>query len=179
MRNVIMVLVLGAVCAGCGLSPKQAASLDRYEAAMAAASERLQGYEVEVAQIREMIAAGKVAPADALAMLAKVAANKDADLATIREATAAVKELRTGEVPWWYYIGPALAAVLGIAGGYIPGARKAAAVVQQLDQAGRIIGSMVHGVEVGGDKGTKAAIAAEATRNGVAGPLHAAVRDGT
>jgi len=183
MRRWILLPVLALVLVGCGLSPEQQKAYDTAMVAKEKAVEkvnvletRLVEYKADAEAIFKKIKDKEIPWAEAAPLIAKLSTNFEADKAALVEAKDSMKALATDikklndlKVPWYYYIGPLVTGLLGIFGGYLPGARKAGAATS-------VANTVIAGVEKGNDPGTKGAIRDEATMAGVEALLHAMVR---
>ncbi len=158
-------LALVVFAAGCGLSPEQGAALARYEKAVAEVQERLDAYAARAEEVVAAIREKRVPLAEGMAVLAEIQGSYKADTEKLSGLAGAIEELRGQEVPWWYYLGPIVTALLGLAGGRVPGLKTQ-----------RVLGAVIEGVEKSGEDKVKAAICTAAVMRGVEPALHAEVR---
>ncbi len=167
MRRVLCgpLLALVVFAAGCGLSPEQSAALARYAKAVAEIRERLDSYAARAEEVAAAIREKRVPLAEGMAVLAEIQAGYKADAGKLSGLAGAIEELRGQEVPWWYYLGPVVTALLGLAGGRIPGLKTS-----------RVLGAVIAGVEKSGDPNVKVAIRDSADLHGVGVALHARVK---
>jgi len=188
-RSLAVVLVAGM--AGC-LTPAQKEALQAYTVGIAearAAAEagrvRLLGYEVEVTAVLAKIQAGELPVAEGTALVAKIVANRDADVQAVRDAevaaaklSAAIEKMRVEEVPWWGYIPweAIIVAALSAFGVSVPLVVAKNRAVADRDLKSVELGATILGVEKAGNADVKKAIALEATHAGVGVALHGDVK---
>lgn len=159
---------LALSAAGCGLSPEQRAALARYEKAVKEVEARVDSYGEKVDAVIAKVKAKEIPLEEGQALIAELASNYKADKEKLAEVKSAVGKLKEFEVPWYYYLGPIVTALLGLAGGRIPGLRTA-----------KVLGAVVDGIEVAGVGKVKAAVRKAALDAGVQPALSALVRERT
>ena len=153
MRTALIVLAL-ALSVGCGIAPEVVEARQEAEQVQA----RIEGRGAAIAETVAAVQAGDMPLAEALALLQPWYAESRADAERLRELAAVMDGTGT---PWWYYGLLGASALAGIAGTYYPIAKPLAVM----------LGSVIDGVEAGGDAKTKAAISTAAKADGVGGRL--------
>ncbi len=167
--TVPFLMLCAVMVTGCGLSPEQSRAYNKAIESERVAIEklnvlegRLAIYKDDAKAILEKVKKKELPWSEAAPLIAKITANFETDKKALietkdalREVGKDIKALKDLKIPWYYYIGPVLTAILGIAGGSIPGYRAARTAGRARDAA--IVGLEASGSAIGKRKAANVA----------------------
>lgn len=182
-RRWIVMAGIALFAGGCGLTAAQRKSYDDMNVAKRevaekarALEERMLRYKAELENILRAVQEKRIPWEEAAPLIAKVTASYEEDKAAVlalrktsEDLVQKIQAMKDLQVPWYYYILPAITGAIGLLGGHVKGIPNA--------KARAILGAVIRGVNAApAPKIVKESIERCAVREGVEGGLHREVK---